>query len=172
MKKVFYPNGFRFWCAIATVSTIMLISVIFAIYGVITEGLGFLIFEFLLLAILTYPLIQTATYNIVLTDEEIYTRGEFGWGKTQYPVRVKYSDIDHLALAYSRKNSLGKKMILSESPRSTPILYLKIYTKKRKKRTNINIMIELFSEKQKKQIIEFINSKANLNDTYEMLAKR
>ena len=129
-------------------------------------------YDLVLLAILPlvlalYAVIQLATYTVVLTDTEIYTRGQFGWGKLQYPVKVKYCDITNLEIKASHKNSLGKTSGFTSNRTSMPCLFLKIYTKGKKGSTNI--LIEFFSVKQRKQILKMICDNSNLNITYEIL---
>ena len=171
MKKTFFQIGWRFWVVISITLVLFIPSATIAIWGMFHP---LLIGKFSILLVVAFPLIislfcliQTSTYTIVLTDEELYTLGQIGWGKMQYPVNIKYSEISKLGLSYTNKNSLGKKIYPASYKIGMPCLYLKIYTKDEKRSTNI--LLEFFSVTQRKQIVDMISKNSNLDVTYEWL---
>lgn len=182
MKKRFFQVGWRFWIIIACLLAVFVLNAVYATYIILNPSatpasskilllllrskISHMLVAFCLMILSLLNVIQILLYTVVLTDEKIYTHGQILWRKVQYPVNIKYSEIYKLGLLCTYSNSLGKK-INAGCGSGMPHLFLQVYTTSKKRPTNI--LIELFSIKQRKQIVELISNYANLGVTYEQL---
>ena len=169
MKKRFFPIGWRYWVVSIIYLIVFIPCTMIAIVGIICP---LIIGKICILLFIGFPwylsfmcILQMLTSTVVLTDEEIYTKGQMGWGKIQYPVKVKYVDIKKLGLRSTISDSRGKT---SGGGRfsGTGCLFLRVYITEKKSK---NILIDFFSVKQRRQIIDIINKNTKLDVSYDML---
>ena len=111
--------------------------------------------------------------HIILFDDKIVVKGDFIITKDtiQYPVEIKYNEIENVALiSVNATNSLKKRLRTANAYASiAPLLYFEVTLKSGKTEW---IFIRCFSKKQRVKILDMVNTKAGLNLSYSLLEEK
>ena len=118
------------------------------------------------IVIALYSMITTMHNRIIYTDNSIKVTGHLGSksDRTQFKDEIKYSEISNIRIIWSCQNS--KKQPVPAIYANAPRLYYEIIMNNGRTKW---IFIAPFSQKQRKEMLEIINSKTGKNFSYDAL---
>ena len=176
MRKVFLPlsaiNLLSFSLSVLLFFSMLYGLTIVPIYYLLVDrqyGLIFIIFIGLYGDFLWLWGIVHAIHNRIIFDERgITVTGDYRPKKhgIQFPLAVNYNDIQGVALVYSNLNSEKRRLKGSIYGSGPPLTYYELTLANGKTKW---IHLNRFSKKQRKQMLEIINQKSNLNISWEDL---
>lgn len=158
--KRFYPNSWTIWLLRVTYLSILVLIVVCGIIGFIDKLLSpyWLILFIIGIVLLIFEFITIISHCIVLTEDGIFTKGEFRLSKKekiQRKIKIEYSDIEDIKIISSTKNSQNSSYF-TDNPIKPINKFLEIKVKNgRHKRLWINH----YTKKQVEKLLQCLISK-------------
>lgn len=118
----------------------------------------------------SYTILCNIPNKIILNDEAIYVTGQKIKGKIQHRGVINFSEIKDIKLIYTHTDSKGQKLKrdgVAVSMRAYFFLEFLL-----KNGLSKRIYIEIYSIRQRKQLLRIINEKANLDFSYDQLERK
>lgn len=173
MKKIFYQLHIGMFVAFCVLLVFVMISMYLIVEGInggITskDDLTYIVSGICVILLMTYSFITAFWYRIVCLDDQIKIIGHRGSkaDRTQFDDVISYSDIIDIKIILTEKNSKKEYMRELYNP-ATRLFYEFLLNNGKTKR----VFITTFSKKQRKEMLEIINSKTGKNFSYDTLEK-
>lgn len=121
---------------------------------------------FIPIAVSVYDIIYYLYYQVDFLDEVIFTKGNMLglFRPVQYKTEIKYSEIEDIRLVLSTKNSKNESCRVK-----APHYYFEFVLKNGKTK---RLLIGQFTQKQRIEMLDIINSKTGKNFKYSQLEER
>ena len=168
MKKTFYQFHIQAFY-IRIVHLIILACSIFLITkGIVGVNILKILVGFFPVFILLPSYYSTFYNRIIFRDEIIEITGNKGkiTERLQLEDKVAYLDIEDIRLVYANKNSQKKRHSSAHLGNLQPSMFFEFVLKNQKTKW---VSVSLFSKKQRKEMLEIINSKTGKSFSYDAL---
>ena len=173
MKKTFYQlhiGIFVGFCVILVVVMMSMYLIVEGISGGITskDDVTYIVSGICVILLMAYSFITAFWYRIVCLDNQIKIIGHRGpkADRTQFDDIILYSDIVDIKIILTEKNSKKKPIRTVINP--APKLFYEFLLNSGKTKW---LFITPFSKKQRKEMLEIINSKTGKNFSYDTLER-
>lgn len=173
MKKTFYQlhiGIFVGFCVILVFVMISMYLIVEGISGGITsqDDVTYIVSGICVILLMTYSFIKAFWYRIVCLDDRIKIIGHKGSkvDKIQFDDIILYSEIIDVKIILTEKNSKKNSIYTLYNP--TPRLFYEFLLNNGKTKW---VLITPFSKKQRKEMLEIINSKTGKSFSYDTIEK-